>query len=53
MEQLMKAGVVHAPFDIRYEDIKRPIPGKGQVLVKVKYTAINSKYYESNLYLNR
>lgn len=40
MEQLMKAGVVHAPFDIRYEDIKRPIPGKGQVLVKVKYTGI-------------
>ena len=40
MEQLMKAGVVHAPFDIRYEDINRPTPGKDQVLVKVKYTGI-------------
>ena len=40
MEQIMKAGVVHGPFDIRYEDMKRPIPGPGQVLVKVKYTGI-------------
>ena len=36
----MKAGVVHAPYDIRYEDIPRPVPQKGQVLVKVKYTGI-------------
>ena len=40
MEQIMKAGVVHGPFDIRYEDMKRPTPGPGQVLVKVKYTGI-------------
>lgn len=36
----MKAGVVHAPKDIRYEDIKKPIPQAGQVLIKVKYTGI-------------
>ena len=36
----MKAGVVHAQNDIRYEDIKTPEPGLGQVLVKVKYTGI-------------
>ena len=36
----MKAGVVHAPKDIRYEDIKKPVPGKGQVLIQVKYTSI-------------
>lgn len=36
----MKAGVVHAPKDIRYEDIKKPVPGKGQVLIQVKYTGI-------------
>ncbi|MCI9360892.1 MAG: galactitol-1-phosphate 5-dehydrogenase [Hungatella sp.] len=36
----MKAGVVHAREDIRYEEIKKPEPGKGQVLIKVKYTGI-------------
>ena len=36
----MKAGVVHAPFDIRYEDIEKPKPKDGEVLVKVKYTGI-------------
>ena len=36
----MKAGVVHAPFDIRYEDIETPEPKAGEVLVKVKYTGI-------------
>lgn len=36
----MKAGVVHAREDIRYEDIKKPVPGAGQVLIKVKYTGI-------------
>lgn len=36
----MKAGVVHAREDIRYEEIKKPKPGKGQVLIKVKYTGI-------------
>lgn len=36
----MKAGVVHAREDIRYEEIKKPQPGKGQVLIKVKYTGI-------------
>lgn len=36
----MKAGVVHASKDIRYEDIEKPVPGKGQVLIQVKYTGI-------------
>lgn len=36
----MKAGVVHAREDIRFEDIEKPVPGPGQVLIKVKYTGI-------------
>lgn len=36
----MKAGVVHAKDDIRYEEIEKPTPKTGEVLVKVKYTGI-------------
>ena len=36
----MKAGVVHAKCDIRYEDIEKPQVKPGTVLVKVKYTGI-------------
>ena len=36
----MKAGVVHAKNDIRYEDIKKPEIEPGKVIVKVKYTGI-------------
>ncbi len=36
----MYAGVVHGPFDIRYEEIETPKPSYGEVLVKVKYTGI-------------
>lgn len=36
----MKAGVVHAKNDIRYEEIDTPIAVPGKVLVKVKYTGI-------------
>lgn len=36
----MKAGVVHAREDIRYEDIEKPVPKEGQVLIRVKYTGI-------------
>ena len=36
----MKAGVVHAKNDIRYEEIEKPEPKEGEVLVKVKYTGI-------------
>ncbi len=36
----MYAGVVHAPFDIRYEQTETPKPGKGEVRIKVKYTGI-------------
>ena len=36
----MKAGVVHARDDIRFEDIKKPEIEPGKVIVKVKYTGI-------------
>lgn len=36
----MKAGVVHKKEDIRFEDIKKPVPKAGEVLIKVKYTGI-------------
>lgn len=36
----MKAGVVHAQRDIRFEEIQTPVPAAGQVLIKVKYTGI-------------
>lgn len=36
----MKAGVLHAREDIRYEDIPTPHPKAGEVLIKVKYTGI-------------
>jgi len=36
----MKAGVVHARDDIRHENIEKPCPREGQVLIKVKYTGI-------------
>lgn len=36
----MYAGVVHAPFDIRYDEIDTPKLAPGEVLVKVKYTGI-------------
>ena len=37
---MMKAGVVHAENDLRYEDIEKPVPKAGEVLIKVKYTGI-------------
>lgn len=36
----MYAGVIHGPFDIRYEKIEIPELQYGEVLVKVKYTGI-------------
>lgn len=36
----MKAGVLHAKGDLRYEDIDKPIPQADEVLIKVKYTGI-------------
>ena len=36
----MKAGVVYAKNDIRYDDIEKPEVKKGTVLIKVKYTGI-------------
>ena len=36
----MKAGVVHAREDIRYEDIEKPAAKPGCVVIKVKYTGI-------------
>ena len=39
-DTIMKAGVVHAKNDIRYEEIETPKAGPGRVLIKVKYTGI-------------
>ncbi len=36
----MKAGVVHAKDDIRYEEIAKPQAEPGKVVIKVKYTGI-------------
>lgn len=36
----MKAGIVHARELIKYEEIEKPVPKAGQVLIKVKYTGI-------------
>ena len=36
----MKAGVVHAREDLRYEEIETPKPKRGEVAIKVKYTGI-------------
>lgn len=36
----MKAGVVYAKNDIRYDEIEKPLVKPGKVLVKVKYTGI-------------
>lgn len=36
----MKAGVLHAREDIRYEEVETPVPKAGEVLVKVKYSGI-------------
>lgn len=36
----MKAGVVHAKNDIRFEDIEKPVAEPGKVVIKVKYTGI-------------
>ena len=36
----MKAGVVHAKNDIRYEEIDKPVAKPGKVVIKVKYTGI-------------
>lgn len=40
MADMMKAGVLHAREDLRFEDIEKPVAGEGKVLVKVKYTGI-------------
>ncbi|MCF0259458.1 MAG: galactitol-1-phosphate 5-dehydrogenase [Erysipelotrichaceae bacterium] len=36
----MKAGVVHNKNDIRYEEVKKPVPGPKEVLIKVAFTGI-------------
>ena len=36
----MKAGVLYAKGDLRYDDIEKPVVAPGKVLIKVKYTGI-------------
>ena len=40
MPETMMAGVLHAIEDLRYEEIEKPVPKAGEVLVKVKFTGI-------------
>lgn len=40
MAIMMKASVLHAKEDLRYEEIERPVPKAGEVLIKVKFTGI-------------
>lgn len=35
MGEMMKAAVLHAPGDLRYEQVAMPVPGEGEVLVKI------------------
>ena len=42
----MKAGVLHAREDIRYEEVETPVPKAGEVLVKVKYSGICGWIYQ-------
>ena len=36
----MKAGVLYAKDDLRYDDIEKPVVAPGKVLIKVKYTGV-------------
>ena len=36
----MKAAVLHAPGDLRVEEVARPVPGPGEVLVEVAAAGI-------------
>lgn len=36
----MKAGVLHSKRNLVYEEVEKPVPGLGDVLVKVHYTGI-------------
>ena len=47
----MKAGVLHARDDIRYEEVQTPEPKAGEVLVKVKYSSNTTfgYYFFSNI----
>lgn len=38
--EMMKAVVFYGPGDMRYEDIPKPVPKEGEVLIKVKYASI-------------
>ncbi len=36
----MKAAILKGPKDLSIEDIKKPVPGYGEILVKIRATAI-------------
>lgn len=38
--EMMKAVVFYGPGDMRYEDVPKPVPKEGEVLIKVKYASI-------------
>ncbi len=39
-KEKMFAGVVHGRENLRYEEMEKPVPQAGEVLIKVKYTGI-------------
>ncbi|MDR1039568.1 MAG: galactitol-1-phosphate 5-dehydrogenase [Deltaproteobacteria bacterium] len=36
----MKASVLHGPGDVRYEDVPKPVPGRGEALIRVRAAGI-------------
>ena len=36
----MRAGVLHAPFDLRVEDRPEPLPGERDVVIEVTYNGL-------------
>ena len=40
MKKTMKAAVLHAVGDLRYEDVPKPVAGPGEVLMKIKAAGI-------------
>lgn len=40
MDTMMKAVVFYGPGDMRYEDVPKPVPGEGEVCIKVRFASI-------------
>ncbi|KKK79280.1 hypothetical protein LCGC14_2835080, partial [marine sediment metagenome] len=40
MKNIMKSAVLYGKNDVRIQDYERPVPGKGEVLLKVEVCAV-------------